>query len=525
MSEDFSGAPDKKILGCSPAQGNFTGIIRGAVPDNVYYQSIPAPRQAIPDDQLNCRGAGPGAVDRCIEQYSDAQSNASDSPWFSIEYRCGDNTMERVDKSYDQVGYGNDAELDCREIQERCLGGQIRLHDSGLIQFVHVKGRSTDEIEQTDLNGKLYPWKDKAPETIYSAASDLYKGKGEVVTGGEAYTVLKIDAANPQNSGILENGDFIGSPSGNYYLKFVYEGSVGKLVAFNVEPACQPEELAEENHTMTSRLHDVRAPYRMKDGLSSVDKANEMLYVDTYDRLRFFDQPSTALSESYYNAGKYDMGPDVVPLKTLSGEKNCKKNCNELEACYGYVQDDEGCKLYGADNMYPASLNRVKLDAKGLSDAGMFVRLRKTINETGDCSKEVKGAPQSLVAGNVKGSNLKSTSACRIAEYTQNQVAEVKQLNESNKAALATLGNEANRMADGNIDLEKRTDQAVASQEDAERSMNAIIKQRAGLKKTEDTVYGMDESSTSEMLSNNYNMLLWTSVGIASTAVCMYLAR
>ena len=48
-----------------------------------------------------------------------------------------------------------------------------------------------------------------------------------------------------KDSGILENGGAIGSPSGVFYVQFVYDRSdgMGKLVAFSVEPACQPEDI------------------------------------------------------------------------------------------------------------------------------------------------------------------------------------------------------------------------------------------------------------------------------------------
>ena len=134
-----------------------------------------------------------------------------------------------------------------------------------------------------------------------------------------------------------------------------------------------------EGSDMTSRDVDVRAPYKMKEGLSKADLANEMAYVDTYDRLRFFDQPPTELSDKYYSAGNYAMTGDVDPIATSGDRSECKQKCNDTEDCYGYVQDSNGCKLYGRDSMYPTNLNR--LDGATLADASMFVRLHKTITK------------------------------------------------------------------------------------------------------------------------------------------------
>lgn len=512
-------------LGCNPQIGNFTDIVLAEIGDgSVYTKKLTVPIDDLTDVQLQCDGAGEGAVARCVNQYNDTGSNAYNSPWFRVEYSCGTGDPEEsVDTYYNQTGVK--PTLDCSRSQARCLGGEIRVYDNGLIWFVHAIDGAERDVRKVRINeSKLYKWEGRTPETVYTASSSLYEGRGEVPTG-ESYTLFKIDKSKPGQNGILENGDYIGSPSGKFYVQFVYDGNdgMGRLVAFSVEPACQPEDLANRDRTMTSRDADVRAPYKMKEGLSKVDLANEMAYVDTYDRLRFFDQPPSELSDKYYSAGNYAMTGDVDPIATSGDRSECKQKCNDTEDCYGYVQDSNGCKLYGRDSMYPTNLNR--LDGATLADASMFVRLHKTINQTDECSKDVVGVTQSRIAGNKKVGNLTRNSKCRVAEYTEEEVRKVNSLTQENNAAMDMLGDEAKRLADGNVQMEESTNDAIASQKAAERSMDGIVEQRDKIEKMQTTVLGMDESATSQMLSNNYNMLLWTTIGIGSAAICMHLAR
>ena len=510
--------------GCNPKNGNYSDIVSRQLGDgSVYTTELTVPLDSVTDEELQCEGAGEGAAVRCIEQYNDAGSNAYNSPWFRVEYSCGSGGPEEsVDSYLNQSGVK--AKLDCSRRQERCLGAQIRVYDDGRVWFLHAIDGSEKHVKQVDVANKLYEWKVLPPETMYSASSSLYEGQGVVSEDG-GYTLFKIDKSKPRESGILENGDYIGSPSGNFYVQFVYDerDGIGKLVAFSVEPACQPEDKANADRTMTSRDVNVRAPYKMKAGLSKVDLANELAYVDTYDRLRFFDQPPSELSKEYYSAGNYAMTGDVLPIATVGDTGNCKQSCNDTADCYGYVKDNNGCKLYGRESMYPANLNR--LVGENLADASMFVRLHKTINETDECSREVVGVPQSRIAGNERASNLTKNSKCRVAEYTQDEVRKLDSMSEANEAAMATLGEEAKRLADGNIQMEQRTNDAIASQKAAEKSMNGVKETYDKIEKIQNTVHGMDESATSQMLSNNYNMLLWTTIGIGSAAICMHLAR
>ena len=519
---ESASAPQSK--GCFPQIGNYTDIVLEELGEgSLYSTKLTVPMDSLTDPELQCDGGGEGAVSRCIEQYIDAGANVNGSPWFGVEYRCGDGPAEdRVDVGYNEAQRG--ATLDCSKSQERCLGAEIRVYDNGVVWFVHAMADATRTIKRVNVANKLYKWDGLPPETMYSAASSLYEGQGSVPPG-ESYTRFNIDRSKPKQSGILQNGDYIGSPSGKFYVQFVYDGSdgMGKLVAFSVEPACQPEDTANKQRTMTSRDVDVRAPYKMKEGLSKVDLANEMAYVDTYDRMRFFDQPSAELSDKYYSAGNFAMTGDVEPIATSDDAGKCKQSCNDTEDCYGYVQDDNGCKLYGRESMYPTNLNR--LVGANLADASMFVRLHETINKTDECSKDVVGVPQSRIAGNKKAGNLTKNSKCRVAEYTEDEVRKVDSLMEENKAAMITLGNEARRLADGNVQMEESTNDAIAAQKATEQSMDGVVEARDKIEKIQSTVLGMDESATLQMLSNNYNMLLWTTIGIGSAAICMHLAR
>ena len=430
---------------------------------------------------------------------------------YTAAYRCGPGGGE---KEAVQMRRGRDVIFDCEAENKVCESAELRVYDTGLVEM--VRG---GQGEQRSYGGDKY--KPGISVNKYASGHPSYEGQGKLVAAdgrGPSFTSFSL-----LNGKTLQLGEFIGSPQGTFYLLLdkTEDGSV-VLVPARQESACK-EEKTGDDMTNTARDNSVVAPYQLSDGVVDPDKAGEMAYVNTYDTLKWYGKKAPiGESSNYHDAGKYTMSGDSVrPLDTVKGTaEDCKRKCNDLDDCYGYVHQDGQCKLYG-DDMYPNTLDRLG----PVADASMHVRLRNAGNPGEGCSERVVGGVQSGIAGLKSGSPMTETTKCSLAGYTAEEAAMVAGAAPQYEEGTKLLAAQASQTAGYNAELEDAAREQQEVQNATGKDMSDVLKKRDEAFRKHETVLGMDESAALSMLSSNYQMLMWMTIGVGAAAFCLQLTR
>ncbi len=435
------------------------------------------------------------------------------APIYTASYTCGKSKPKRVT----QTTQGIPVEFDCRREDTTCRSAQLRVYDGGRVQFLVSSRRGYP----AHITYPPFPrYKTGMRTAAHASARGEYQGRGRYVrsrSGG--YTVFS------EKDTPMGIGQFIGSPSGDFYLVLRDNGKgVVALVPARRISACREQNpRIAGKASMTSRAGGVVAPFKMSEGVATTRNKGRLAYVDTYDKLRWHAQPGvTKNSKTYQKLGNYAMSGRTRPLAQYrrSSQGRCRRKCNELDDCHGYVYQGRTCKLYG-QNMFPGDLNRLGPNR----DASMFVMLQKPKISNEDCSQRVVGVSQTRIAGLEEGSPIVDGSKCRLADITQEAAGRVERAEKRYEQGTADLADKAVEAAAYNSRLESAAKEQVQRQEAAAGQMTDAARAARVLQGHHETSLGMEVDSRLDMLSRNYNMLMWTTAGIGVTAACLHFTR
>jgi hypothetical protein len=471
---------------CIALEGNWTDETKLELDldgDNPVYSGSFRPNISKIDDLQGCSGCA---------------SFIDDGVTYEAQYKCGNSGVVKIVESSDN----ENADFTCIDENGRCKSGELRVYDNGTVGFFRNK-----------LAVESVTYKSGLKSLNHSSSLRTYRGRGSY-TAGKEYTSFKIG----EELGI---GEFIGSPNGTFFIKLQRDeaGNV-TLVGGRMESSC----INDENKGYFADKPGCVAPYKMAAGNVKTDKRNQLAYVSTFDELRWFDRNPTDLSDEYYSAGNYTMSPGVTKTANIQGISKdiCENKCNNLADCHGYVYSGPGtCDLYSQANMFPNNLHRLG----PVADANMFVRLKKISNSGNDCSTSLVGVPQDMISGLSLGARMKENSKCRISEFTEEQQSALDRASLEMDEHAGVMAKQAVSIVKDNESLEKATYETVIKQQAVETEMAALELRRQKSAKNHATVLGMDESAALDMLSSNYQALMFATVGIGVAAACMHFAR
>lgn len=417
---------------------------------------------------------------------------------YEAQYKCGNSRVKEVESSNDE-----NADFTCIDENRRCNSGELRVYDDGTVRFF----RDPSAVMSVKYNNGL-------GSLTHSSSKGTYRGKGSY-NAGEKCTSFKIGDE-------LGIGEFIGSPNGTFFIKLQSdeEGNV-TLVGGRMESSC----INDGNNGYFADKPGCVAPNKMAAGNVKADNRNRLAYVSTFDELRWFDRNPTDLSDEYYSAGNYTMSKDVPTNKTFDDitENKCRTKCNELEDCHGYVYSGTSstCNLYDHDNMFPNKLERLG----PVADANMYVRLKKISNSGANCSTSLVGISQDMISGLNEGRGMNENSKCRISEFTDKEQLALDTATANMDSHADVMAKQAVNIVRDNESLEKATYGTVIKQHDAELEMVQLQRRRRESDRKHSTVLGMNESAALDMLSSNYQTLMFATVGIGVAAACIHFAR
>jgi len=213
---------------------------------------------------------------------------------FTATYQCGTGAPKEVNIAPE--AWGQAGLFDCTAEAKLCAGFRLTLGDDGNM-IVTNSNNSTIWSSNTTKTGLALPQ--------FSAKKGKY-GRNYLLAGE-----------------VLNVGEFIGSPTGNCYLMMVKD--TGLQLKYNMSSCTATGESTDENAYATYSIPPVN--------IANVGKVG---YVSNNGELHEYPASMIEQGTSYDLLGKYDsVGNDI---KQMNGSVDqCKKTCNDLKECYGFV--------------------------------------------------------------------------------------------------------------------------------------------------------------------------------------------
>ena len=442
---------------------------------------------------------------------------------YEAKYSCGNGTdavRGYADVSAYEVGQDPDAVrikhdrkamFSCEDADQICKSGVLTVDDTGLVSYKTSKSPAvTWSFEPGEEN----------PHGPYASNADnqsSYLGKG-------------VNGKLTPDSGSLVVGDYIGSPNGALYLRLeenLDDGAI-ELVAYHQKSAC-----GDPGAVKTSRARDVVAPYAMAYG-AVVPKLSggDVAYVTADNEVKKYPNETLSLTKSYKKVGD-DWGMSAEKLDTIAtysggDREGCEDKCtiDHDPDCFGYVYQGgqaPKCLLYG-EGMYPATLDRVPL-----ADAAMYVRLKqvdKDFVKSETCnSKEVKSVFSSQLSGNRPVGAMTEDTRCMIGQGTEQELTQVDENASLFDQAVGSMETKANELVDTYTTLGTQATEEIGKGKASSKQYRKLGSKQEDIMRKHGTVLGMDDNAALEMLSSNYQMIMWTTVGVGVALACLGLAR
>ena len=401
-------------------------------------------------------------------------------PNYQTTYSCGDTDQEVSETRKDGLA----VHFDCTKEDAVCRSGTLQLEKGGFLSF--SMGGQGKWVQQ---------YTPGIPTAAYSAAHSKYGGN--TLVAGQS----------------LRIGEFVGSPNGDAYLTVVKDGDKARLVVARRESACKKQWDSDLSYASEN---DAAGIYKLALGPTSTQYKGRVAYINNNNEREFYaDDLEVAGSDKYYAAGNYAQ-PNVKPVRPITQaktSKHCEEECNKIDECYGFVYDEqaETCDLKGSD-MFPATLDRV-----AIADAHMFVRL-KSATKTNTCSDQIAGTEGSNFNNLPEGRTITGVDQC-------NQALSIEKATANYELAQNSLNSELKSFAGSIADIsgtrevlqtkinEGFTTSGMANRAYEKRYAETATRQRKA-KLRQETINGMETSTGYDMVSSNYQLMVWTTIAL-----------
>lgn len=294
---------------------------------------------------------------------------------FTATYQCGTGPTKEINIAPE--AWGQAALFDCTAESKVCSDFRLTLGDDGNIVITN----STKNIIWTSNTTKTGL---ALPE--FSAKKGRY-GRNYLVAGE-----------------VLNIGEFVGSPSGNCYLMMVKDK--GLELHYNVS-SC-------DKGTDDTSYATYSIP---PTNIANVGKVG---YVTNAGKINEYPSSMVGLGSDYTLIGKYDSyGNDIKQLSNVTTEQ-CKKSCNDLNECYGFVHKS-GKKVTGGVQFikihYPEGRGEcIQISQLAVYSGGVNVAKDKSVSAANVLADTL---PEYAVDGTLSQKNYPNIyhSSCKIGDF------------------------------------------------------------------------------------------------------------
>jgi hypothetical protein len=415
---------------------------------------------------------------------------------FYSTYRCGNSNSLTKQISINGEAYGKVARYNCFDEMINCYFLIQVQDDCNLVIYKGKINSSTREISfEAKWNTSTYNYNTKAvPVDAYKAS----KGKN-----GRHYLL-------PGET--LNDGEFIGSPSGKCYLKMSKTSGL-QLFYNKINNTSQNNNFIVDSNNQNIKWPGPNSPNTetltvytlpVNDGLSSIGNVS---YVNSDSELMEYPNNSIQKGSQYVDLGNYN-NPNSKNIKEFDADSPelCKTECNKLNDCDGFVYG--GSKCFLKDNsIYPATLRYAE------NNVNLYKRIPNVINNN-SCSKKINTIDADRWSKYLKTDKMSTDELCGLSNHTKEQKDQLNEvLNRLNNKANEIYSKLSNMTSEQKKILENYGLNENKIKKDME-NINLIEKEYPKLKTKLRNMYGIETVSERELIHNNYNYMLWSILAI-----------
>ena len=266
---------------------------------------------------------------------------------FTSTYQCGSGQAKVV--NLDAEAWAKTGLFNCVDESKLCSGFRLTLGDDGNMTVTNNSG-SKLWSSNTNKTGIALPQ--------YSAKNGKF-GRNYLLAGE-----------------VINTGEFIGSPSGNCYL--IMSNGTGLQLQYNMS-SCDET---------TGQSNDVNAHATYSIPKVNMSNVGKIGYVSNDGKLHDYPDSLVGQGTDYTLFGNYNStGNDIKKLNSVTVDQ-CKKSCNDLNDCYGFVYKS-GKKSSGGGGVQYIKVHFkeghaecIQLSQLAVFSNGVNVALNKSVSAT-----------------------------------------------------------------------------------------------------------------------------------------------
>jgi hypothetical protein len=304
---------------------------------------------------------------------------------FTATYQCGTGAPKEVNIAPE--AWGQAALFDCTTESKVCADFRLTLGDDGNIVITNGNN-GTLWTSNTTKTGIALP--------KFNAKNGKY-GRNYLLAGE-----------------VLNIGEFVGSPSGNCYL--MMEKDVGLQLKYNMS-GCT---MSDDNTGMSG---DATAYATYSIPPTTIGNVGKVGYISNNGKLHAYPDSMIEQGTSYELIGKYDAPGNTIQQMTGSVDQ-CKKTCNDLKECYGFVHKSAKQSTGGVQFVklhYPEGQTQcIQISQLAVYSNGVNVAKNKSVSSANVYSDAYgSGKPEYAVDGELAQRTYPNVyhSSCRAGDF------------------------------------------------------------------------------------------------------------
>jgi len=114
---------------------------------------------------------------------------------------------------------------------------------------------------------------------------------------------------------------------------------------------------------------------------------------------------------------------------------------------------------------------------------------------------------------------------CMIGQGTEQELTQVDENASLFDQAVGSMETKANELVDNYTTLGTQATEEIGRGKASAKQYRKLGSEQEDIMRKHGTVLGMDDNAALEMLSSNYQMIMWTTVGVGVALACLGLAR
>lgn len=221
---------------------------------------------------------------------------------------------------------------------------------------------------------------------------------------------------------------------------------------------------------------------------------------------------------NYIEIGNYNNTNNDISVINSNNVDLCKQKCNENNNCYGFVYKDDKCYLKGSD-IYPKT-------ARIYDESSRLFKRNIDILSHSSCNKNVVSIDNNRWNDfpiDLSGNEIDENTTCEMTSYLNDQKNKVLQETEKLNEISTKLIDRINKLNISDDIIKKKLGLTSKNILDTLNDLKTNkSKYDSKVKELNINEKGMKFSSYSELLSDNYNYLIWSILAVSITVGSIY---